>query len=111
MVGIVDVICVGDCAVGLPAAYLYLYALCFFLCFSFNSFYVAFNFFCFKSLCYFDLLHIFSLFALLHIFNMFLFPARLLFTFVCHVLKPVYSMFNMCFYMLIVFIYLLQDSY
>ena len=45
----------------------------------------------------FDLLHIFSLFALLHIFCMFLFPARLLFIFVCHVLKPVCSMFNMCF--------------
>ena len=35
MVGIVDVICVDNCAVGLPAAYLYLYVLCFFLCFSF----------------------------------------------------------------------------
>ena len=52
MVGIVDVICVGNCSVGLPAAYLYLYVLCFFLCFSFNLFYVAFNFFWFKSLCY-----------------------------------------------------------
>ena len=52
MVGIVDVICVDNCTVGLPAACLYLYVLCFFLCFSFNSFYVAFNFFCFKSLCY-----------------------------------------------------------
>ena len=52
MVGIVDVICVGNCTVGLPAAYLYLYVLCFLLCFRFNSFYVAFNFFCFKSLCY-----------------------------------------------------------
>ena len=51
MVGIVDVICVGNCSVGLPAAYLYLYVLCFFLCFSFNLFYVAFNFFWFKSLC------------------------------------------------------------
>ena len=37
--GIVYVICVGNCTVGLPAAYLYLYVLCFFLCFSFNSFY------------------------------------------------------------------------